>query len=174
MYIFTEEKWDTALQVFIALHAASTELNSLFTSCHLIHFYFAALTPVLTTWAVQTHISYLLTWVLWAPGDPRHPGHTSHSPHSHRPVMAPPSKLMVAIIFASCLIVFEKSPTGLGGGCRQCWLHQDICLWTMRRPQLRWGHILSGLIRSGVLVSLLPPWLTGEWWQSRKIWCLIH
>ena len=65
MYIFTEEKWDTALLAFIALHAASIVLHSLFTSCHLIHFYFAAQPSVLTTWAVQTHISYLLTWVLW-------------------------------------------------------------------------------------------------------------
>ena len=171
MYIFTEEKWDTAVHAFIALHAASIVLNSLFTSCHLIHFYFAALPLCWPHGLSDSHFifAHLSVMTLWAPGDPRRSDHTSHSPHSRRPVMAPPSKLMVAIIFASCLIVFEKSPTGW-------WVlaasgHQSLdneASTTQMRSHLEW------IDQDRRLSLIIPPWLTGEWWQSLKIWCLIH
>ena len=171
MYIFTEEKWDTALLAFIALHAASIVLHSLFTSCHLIHFYFAALPlcwphglsrltfhicspecyDIMSPWWPQTLWSHLTLATFPSACDG--PALQTDGGHYLR-------------LLSDCLWEIADWVVGV--------LHQDICLWTMRRPQLRWGHILSGLIRSGALVSLLPPWLTGEWWQSLKIWCLIH
>lgn len=114
-----------------------------------------ALTPVLTTWAVQTHISYLLTWVLWAPGDP-----WSHLTLATFPSACDGPALQTdgghyLRLLSDCLWEIADWVVGV--------LHQDICLWTMRRPKFRWGHILSGFIRSGVLVSLLPPWQTRKW-----------
>lgn len=157
MYIFTEENWDIALlHALIALNA-SIVLNFLFTSCHLIHL-------------------FCLHWPLcWPHGLSRLTFHIC-SPECYEPLVTPDpwSHLTLATFPSAC----DGPALQTDGGhylrlLSDClweiadWvvgvLHQDICLWTMRRPKFRWGHILSGFIRSGVLVSLLPPWQTRKW-----------
>ena len=123
------------------------------------------------TWAVQVHISYLCL-VTWAE-------HTALvTPHT--PIIwCPPSKLMGAIIPASCLIVFEKSPTRV----RVC-IRTSVSKWGQYWPirnivvnsqnSARWSHMLSGISSAASLSHYYRPDTLPSGWQSLKIWSLIH